>query len=368
MATGGLLGQDLGQRRHFGGQVRRRHDAVDEPETMRLLRADLLAGQKELERPAGADKTRQPLRAAVAGDEPEVDLRLAELRRVGGDAQRARHRQLAAAAERVAVDRGDRGLAELLDEIEDLLAAERVLAPARRTLLGQLVDVGAGHERLLARAGDDHHADGVIGFEHLERLAQFVERPQAQGVEDARTIDRHPRDGIVALDEESLQRVGIWSAHTGAGANLKYTFESVAGRGRRQRSSTRRHRDERRRTKKNGVVRQTFRAKSPRSDRAGRRPFGRRVVWTTGAEAKHGAEIQCRASLRPRFSARPARSAARPVLRASSCRSVPPCRTRYLRPQPSRHDRTQQPARPPRRAPPREHRRRDRGHQANGQA
>ena len=119
---------------------------------MRLLRADRLSGQKELERRAGANQTRQTLGAAVAGDEPEIDLGLTELRRVGGDAKRARHRQLAAAAERVAVDRGDRRLAELLDEIEDLLAAERVVAPARRTLLRQLVDVRPGHERLLPRA------------------------------------------------------------------------------------------------------------------------------------------------------------------------------------------------------------------------
>ena len=111
-------------RGHFGGQVRRRHHAVDEPEAMRLLRADLLSGQKKLEGHAGANEPRQALGAAVPGDEPEIDLGLAELRRVGGDAKRARHRELAAAAERVAVDRGNRRLAELLEEIEDLLAAQ----------------------------------------------------------------------------------------------------------------------------------------------------------------------------------------------------------------------------------------------------
>ena len=55
--------------------------------------------------------------------------------------------------------RGDRRLAEVLDEIEDLLAANRVLAAARRALLRQLVDVGAGNERLLPGAGDHDHAD-----------------------------------------------------------------------------------------------------------------------------------------------------------------------------------------------------------------
>ena len=74
---------------------------------MRLLRADLLSRQKKFERHAGADEPGQTLGAAIPGDEPEIDLRLAELRRIGCDAERARHRQLAAAAERVPVDRGD---------------------------------------------------------------------------------------------------------------------------------------------------------------------------------------------------------------------------------------------------------------------
>ncbi len=72
----------------------------------------------------------KPLAAGVARDEAQVDLGLAEPRRVGGQAQRARHRQLAAAAEREAVDRRDHGLAELFDRVEDLLTATRVFLPA----------------------------------------------------------------------------------------------------------------------------------------------------------------------------------------------------------------------------------------------
>ena len=97
-------------------------------------RRDLTSGQQQIERDALADQPRQPLRAAVAGNDAEVDLRLAEPRRVGRDAQRARHRQLAAAAEREAVDRGDHRLAHVLDQIEDVLAAQRVLLALRRAL------------------------------------------------------------------------------------------------------------------------------------------------------------------------------------------------------------------------------------------
>ena len=79
------------------------------------------------------------------------------MRGVGRDAKRAGHRELAAAAEREAVDGGDDRLAEILDDVEDVLARQRVLAAGRRRLRGQLVDVGAGNKRLVARTGDDDH-------------------------------------------------------------------------------------------------------------------------------------------------------------------------------------------------------------------
>ena len=72
---------------------------------------------------AGADEPRQPLRAAEAGDDPELDLGLAEARRGGGDAQVARHRQLAAAAEREAVDGRDRDDRAALEGAQQLVRA-----------------------------------------------------------------------------------------------------------------------------------------------------------------------------------------------------------------------------------------------------
>ena len=86
----------------------RRHDAIHEPDAVRFGGVDHLAGEEELQRASLADEARQPLRPAVARAEAELHLGLSELRRVGGDADVARHRQLAAAAEREAVDRGDR--------------------------------------------------------------------------------------------------------------------------------------------------------------------------------------------------------------------------------------------------------------------
>ena len=83
------------------------HQAVDEPELVGLLGADRVADRVHLERLGRADQPRQPLGAAEAGDDPEVDLGLAEGGAVGGQADVAGHRDLAAAAEREPVDRRD---------------------------------------------------------------------------------------------------------------------------------------------------------------------------------------------------------------------------------------------------------------------
>src|SRR5205085_6056893 len=65
-------------------------DLVCKADPLRLPGVDRIAGQIELERLCLADEPRQALRAAEAGDDPEVDLRLAERRRHGCDAEVAR--------------------------------------------------------------------------------------------------------------------------------------------------------------------------------------------------------------------------------------------------------------------------------------
>ena len=81
-----------------------------------LLREDEL-----LRDPEAAD-ARESLRAAPAGDDAEVDLRLAESRLARCVADVAAERELAAAAEREAVDRGDRRLRHRLEQPADLVA------------------------------------------------------------------------------------------------------------------------------------------------------------------------------------------------------------------------------------------------------
>src|SRR5690606_5867750 len=62
-------------------------DAVDEPDAVRLVRVDHVAGQDHLERTAAAYQPLEPDRAAVAGDDAELDLGQAEARVGRRDAQ-----------------------------------------------------------------------------------------------------------------------------------------------------------------------------------------------------------------------------------------------------------------------------------------
>ena len=103
--------------------------AVDEPvhetDAIRLFGFDRAPGQDHVQRARLADHARQPLRAAVTGDEAELDLGQAHFRVARGDAERARERKLEAAAERVAVDDGDRRHRQAVELREGRLAELR---------------------------------------------------------------------------------------------------------------------------------------------------------------------------------------------------------------------------------------------------
>ena len=110
-----LAGQLLGQLHGLGHELVLGIHGLDEPDAQRLLGADVTARQHEVLGPAVADVARQALRAAEARRDAEVDLGLAELGVLRGQADVAGQRQLAAAAEGEAVDGGDPGLRRRLD-------------------------------------------------------------------------------------------------------------------------------------------------------------------------------------------------------------------------------------------------------------
>ena len=129
-----------------------RHDARDQPAALRLLGIHVAPRQDQVHRLGLADGAGEPLRPAHAGQDAELDFGLAEFRGVGGDQQITHHRQLTAAAECIAGDRGDRGRARrgefgpLREEVGGEHLGERQV--------GHLLDVRAGRECLLVSGHD----------------------------------------------------------------------------------------------------------------------------------------------------------------------------------------------------------------------
>ena len=119
-------------------------------------------------RHAFAAKTRQALRAAIAGQKAKFHFGLAEPRIFAGDANGAAKRQFAAAAEREAINRRNRGLAHGLELVKGRLAEQRIFFALDRGLLRQFVDVRAGDEGFFARASDDQRANAGIGARCIE--------------------------------------------------------------------------------------------------------------------------------------------------------------------------------------------------------
>src|SRR5207302_1888518 len=102
------------------------------------------------------DEAEEPVRAAGPGEHAERDLGEAALAAaLPRDPDVGRHRDLEAAADRVAVQRRDDELRRLLEAVERLVRveAEEVLE-AGRDLLEHL-DVRARREELVALAGED---------------------------------------------------------------------------------------------------------------------------------------------------------------------------------------------------------------------
>ena len=163
-----LLDRADGQRRLPGELARPRQrgvdelvvedHAVDEAEDVGLLGADGVAHEVHLQRLVLAHEPRKALRPAEAGDDPELDLGLAEERRLRRDAHVAGHGQLAAAAEGETVDRGDGDDARAREAAQQIVRGLQQLAPAGLVHRGEGLDVGAGREEQRVRGGDDQRA------------------------------------------------------------------------------------------------------------------------------------------------------------------------------------------------------------------
>ena len=124
------------------------------------------------------------------------------------------------------VDRRDHGLAHVLDQVEDMLPALRVLLALRRPQRGELVDVGAGDECFFTRAGDDHDTNRRVLLQVQHGMPQFVGRRGIERVEDSGTVDREDRDGAVAFEEEVVKSHEVAGGCLPTGASIPHAQQA----------------------------------------------------------------------------------------------------------------------------------------------
>ena len=152
----------------------------------------------------------QPLAAAGAGDQAELHLGETELGlgMVGGDAVGAGERELEAAAETGAVDRGDDRLGQGLDPAHHLLPLEA--QPLRFGLggeRGELLDVGAGDEGVGLARDQHHRADlGVVAEPDEQRLELDLDRGVELVDRLAGQVEGDDRDPVAHLGGEGRHR------------------------------------------------------------------------------------------------------------------------------------------------------------------
>src|SRR6266404_6778423 len=173
--------------------------AGDEPVGERFARGDHPPGEDHVHRDRLADGAGQALRPAGAGKDAEVDLRLAEHRRLRSNDEVGEHGQLTPAAEAVAGDGCNDRRPHLADCVPALEAL--VLVQRHRCCGRELADVCAGCEGALSAAEDDD-ADLRILVELRERGDDRVHQLARERVELLRPVHEHDADSAVALDED----------------------------------------------------------------------------------------------------------------------------------------------------------------------
>src|ERR1051326_2842951 len=173
------------------------YDFIHQPDAVRLLRGNHFSREQDLHGQPRAYKPRKALRAAIAGNNAELDLRLAELGIFAGQAHGAGHGNFTSAAEGKAIDAGDYRLAEVLNQVERGLALVRVCLGFYRIVLRELVDVGAGDERLLARTGENDDTNLLILFQFAKHLPQLLHGGHVEGVQHLGPVNSNVGDGVL---------------------------------------------------------------------------------------------------------------------------------------------------------------------------
>ena len=168
------------ERDRRGGEIAL-DDGVDQAGCERRGGRDRIAGEDHRHRLVEADKARQPLGAAGARDQAELDLGQPEPRARRRHPEMAAERDLEAAAQRRAMHGGDDGLLARLD------SGDHVDGRGLARRLAEFADVGAGNEG--APGADDHDgSDAGIGACPRHRIDEPGAHRVVQRV-DGRIVD-----------------------------------------------------------------------------------------------------------------------------------------------------------------------------------
>ncbi len=71
--------------------------------------------------------------------------------------------------------------------------------------VGKLLNVGPGDEALLARAGEHHALDRVVGMGMVERLALLLDHPRVERIELVGTVDGDHGNAVVDLIKKGFE-------------------------------------------------------------------------------------------------------------------------------------------------------------------
>ena len=149
-----------------------------------------LAFEHHLQRVVRADQPRQALRAAGARQQPELDLGETDARLRRRDAIVARQRELEAPAERITVDRGDKGLVAALNRLDHVAHGLGVgVRPGR-----EIVHVRPGAENPV-RAGEDHRRDARVGGRRSDQRDELGGKRVRERV-DGRVVQGENADAV----------------------------------------------------------------------------------------------------------------------------------------------------------------------------
>src|SRR5438552_3734881 len=136
------VGKDLFQNR-FGAadQIGGGNDFVDQTDAPGLLGTDDFAGKDELQGPAFANQTRQPLCSAGARQDSKFHFGLYEFRRLRGDPNGASHSRFTTAAEREPVDGRDHRITQDFNQAEHVLSIAAGVLALDRPQVSEFVHV-----------------------------------------------------------------------------------------------------------------------------------------------------------------------------------------------------------------------------------